>query len=82
MRVRVCVCACARVRPCAIHCVARARHSTHTQTNKQTNTQQPTTGPLSPPLLGDLGPMLRVGLHEYVTTCAERYGAVFKIYLG
>ena len=51
--------------------------ATTTTTNNATRT-----GPFSPPLVGNLGGMLRHGMHEYAVLCAAKYGPVFKVYLG
>ncbi|GBF96779.1 cytochrome P450 [Raphidocelis subcapitata] len=39
-------------------------------------------GPFALPLIGNLVPILKYGLHEYLDMCRRKYGRIFKIYLG
>jgi hypothetical protein len=37
------------------------------------------TGPFALPLIGNLLPIMRMGLHEYMMQCRLRYGKTFKV---
>jgi hypothetical protein len=36
-------------------------------------------GPFALPLIGNLLPIMRMGLHEYMMQCRLRYGKTFKV---
>jgi hypothetical protein len=64
------------------HAHAPSSKQQHQKATTSTTNNTTHTGPFSPPLVGNLGGMLRHGMHEHAVLCAAKYGPVFKVYLG
>lgn len=71
--------------PNAILCVYTRTHTAHGRTTHASppphhrHPYPPPSGPFAPPFIGNLLPIFRMGLHEYMMQCRLRYGKTFKV---